>query len=294
MAAVPTGGVLAFASPAITIHPRAGIRGHGCPSCATTSPLRCWAVGLLLRPALGTSTLTLHPSRPQCHQCRANPVPAGAPTLQSDPPRAISYFFLNAPKPPVCFFNCSNHKREVSERYEPSSTGKGESPRRCRPSPRHRDGGASPARSRGWWQLYSPSPSPRPSSPAPFLFEVVNLGLVWCRRRDSGPPSADRSLCSLPLAFFSVCLQPLEGSCDESSLDRFQEQLKRSPGWGWEWEGSGAGQHQNAKWCSGQSWDGGTGSRGVRLEEKRGMGSNGSASPKLWVLWVSDMGTLWV
>lgn len=54
------------------------------------------------------------------------PIPAAAPTLY-----AISYFFLNAPKSPVCFFDCSNHKREVSERYEPVSTRKGESPALC-------------------------------------------------------------------------------------------------------------------------------------------------------------------
>lgn len=74
------------------------------------------------------------------------------------PIRAISYFFLNAPEPPVCFFNCSNHKREVSERREPGSAGKGERWRSsCMPPPPpHRNPGASAAR-----------PGPEPPSPHP-------------------------------------------------------------------------------------------------------------------------------
>lgn len=63
--------------------------------------------------------------------------------IQSNPPRAVSYFFPDMPEPPVCFFNCSNHKREVSEQYEPGSGGKGEPPQCCRPSPQHRDWGGS-------------------------------------------------------------------------------------------------------------------------------------------------------
>lgn len=182
--------------------------------------------GPSLPPAPGTGTLPQHP--PQCHRCWANPIPAGAPTLG-----AVSYFFFNAPKSPVCFFNCSNHKREVSERFEPVSARKGEAqhsvPIAAAPCP-----GAPPPCSSAWWLLCFPSPSSCRSSPAPFLLEVRNLRLVWRCQRASGPPSADRSLCALLLPVFSVCLQPLEGSCDESSLDRIQQQLKRSPGWGWE------------------------------------------------------------
>lgn len=78
-------------------------------------------------------------------------------------------------------------------------------------------------------------------------------GLALPKGLGAPPSPIDASARSrLLLSLFSpVCLQPLEGSCDESSLDTFQQQLKCSPGWGWEWEGSGAGQHQNAKWCSG-------------------------------------------
>lgn len=215
--------------------------------------------------------------------------------IQSNPPRAVSYFFPDMPEPPVCFFNCSNHKREVSEQYEPGSGGKGEPPQCCRPSPQHRDWGGSAGALQGVVAvelsvplslLLVPSPTSRRSGESGARFGIA-------KGTQAPPAPIDRSArsCSLLLAFFSVCLQPLEGSCDESSLDRFQEQLKRSPGWGWEWEGSGAGQHQNAKWCSGQSWDGGTGSRRAPLEERRGTASGGSITPKLRALRVGSAGT---
>lgn len=134
-----------------------------------------------------------------------------------------------------------------------------------------------------------------PLVPSPMSCRSGEFGARFGVAEGTQAPLApiDRSArsCSLLLAFFSVCLQPLEGSCDESSLDRFQEQLKRSPRWGWEWEGSGAGQHQNAKWCSGQSQDGGTGSRRAPLEKRRVMASSGSTAAKLHALQVSSAGT---
>lgn len=165
------------------------------------------------------------------------PTPRGSPRhgagrTPARPPRRnpCDFLFLS----PVCFLNCSNHKREVAERC--TGKGSGEEQRRIA------TGGCG-----------HPVPTPEPPaapSPRPRARCGRESGAGSEPPEGLGPPSADRSLFSLPfslslspplsLSFFSVCLQPLEGSCDESSLDRFQEQLKRSPLWGWEWEVSRA------------------------------------------------------
>lgn len=125
--AIPTRALSLFAFPC-HYHPSLGsvaTAAHRMPQVPNArSPLQCQDEGSLLLPAPGMSTLTQHP--PQCRRCWASPIPAGGPTLC-----AVSYFFFNAPKSPVCFFNCSNHKREVSEQYKPVSTRKGEPPPLC-------------------------------------------------------------------------------------------------------------------------------------------------------------------
>lgn len=203
-----------------------GIWGRSCHMFPRPGPLCSAKVRGSLLPAPGTSTLTQHP--PQCHSA------GQAPSLRVLPPlEPFPISFLMHPSLLFAFLTAVTTRGKFQSGTSPSPRGR-ERQHRSVPITAAPCPGASPPRSSGWWLLCFPSPSSCCSSPAPFLLEVRNLRLVWRCQRASGPPSADRSLCALLLPVFSVCLQPLEGSCDESRLDRIQQQLKRSSGWGWE------------------------------------------------------------